>query len=77
MTASLHKSPGLFSVFWPFSIMLSFIENGQINEKGPGDLRRLVVTQTQMKKPSAYTELKNSKGVSYLTGIIEAFVTAN
>ena len=24
MTASLLKSPGLFSVFWPFSIMLSF-----------------------------------------------------
>ena len=24
VTASLHKSPGLFSVFWPFSIMLSF-----------------------------------------------------
>ena len=24
VTASLPKSPGLFSVFWPFSIMLSF-----------------------------------------------------
>ena len=24
VTASLIKSPGLFSVFWPFSIMLSF-----------------------------------------------------
>ena len=24
VTASLLKSPGLFSVFWPFSIMLSF-----------------------------------------------------
>ena len=24
MTTSLLKSPGLFSVFWPFSIMLSF-----------------------------------------------------
>ena len=24
VTASLRKSPGIFSVFWPFSIMLSF-----------------------------------------------------
>ena len=24
MTASVHKSPGLFSVFWPFSIVLLF-----------------------------------------------------
>ena len=30
----------------------------------PGDLRRLAVTQTPVKKPSVNTDVKNSKGVN-------------
>ena len=41
----------------------SITENGQNTEKSPGDLRRLAVTQTPVKK-SAYTDVKNSKGVN-------------
>ena len=36
------------------------IENGQNTEKSPGDLRRLAVTQTPVKKTPANTDVKNS-----------------
>ena len=36
------------------------IENSQNVEKSPGDLRRLAITQTPMKKPSANADVKNS-----------------
>ena len=36
------------------------IDNGQHAEKSPGDLRRLAVTQTPVKKPSASANVKNS-----------------
>ena len=42
----------------------SIIKNGQNTEKSPGDLRRLAVTQTLVKKPSANADVKNSKGVN-------------
>ena len=35
---------------------------GQISEKSPGDLRRLAVFQTPVKKPSANVGMKNSQG---------------
>ena len=38
----------------------SIIENGHNTEKSPGDLRRLAVTQTPLKKPSANADVKNS-----------------
>ena len=41
----------------------SIIEDGQNTEKSPGDLRRLDVTQTPVKKPSANANVKNSKRV--------------
>ena len=42
----------------------SIAKNGQNPEKmSPGDLRRLAVTQTPLKNPSANTDVKNSKGV--------------
>ena len=40
------------------------IENGQNSEKSPGDLRRLAVTRTPVKRPSANTDVKNSQGVN-------------
>ena len=40
----------------------SIAENGQKAETSPGDLRRLAVTQTLVKKPSGNTDVKNSKG---------------
>ena len=36
------------------------IENGQNTEKSPGDMRKLIVTQTPVKKPSANADVKNS-----------------
>ena len=36
---------------------------GQNTEKSPGDLRRLIVTQTSEKKPSANADLRNSSEV--------------
>ena len=36
------------------------IENGQNTDESPGDLRRLAVTQTPVKKPSANADVKNS-----------------
>ena len=38
----------------------SIVENGQNTKKGPGDLRRLAVTQTTVKKPSANADVKSS-----------------
>ena len=43
----------------------SIIEIGQNTEKSPGDLKRLAVTQTLVKKPSANADVKNSEGVNY------------
>ena len=40
------------------------IENGQNSGKSPGDLRRLALTRTPVKKLSAKTEGKNSQGVN-------------
>ena len=37
------------------------VEIDQNTEKSPGDLRRLVVTQTPVEKPSANAGVKNSK----------------
>ena len=42
----------------------SIVKNGQNPETSPGDLRGLAVTQTPVKKPSANTDVKNSKGVN-------------
>ena len=42
----------------------SIAENSQNPETSPGDLRRLAVTQTPVKKLSANTNVKNSKGVN-------------
>ena len=39
----------------------SITENGQNTEKNPGDLRRLAVSS---EKPSANTDVKNSKGLN-------------
>ena len=39
-------------------------ENHQNPKMSPGDLRILAVTQTPVKKQSAYTDVKNSKGVN-------------
>ena len=44
----------------------SIAENGQNTEKSPGDLRRLPVTQTPVKKTSVNTDVKNSKRVNKL-----------
>ena len=37
----------------------SIIENSQNTKKNPGDLRRLAVTQTPVKKPSANADVKS------------------
>ena len=42
----------------------SIAKNGQNPETSPGSLRRFAVTQTPVKKPSANTDGKNSKGVN-------------
>ena len=39
------------------------MENDQNTEKNPGLLRRLAISQTIVKKPSANADLKYSKGV--------------
>ena len=39
----------------------SIAEDGQNTETSPGDLRRLAATQTPVKKPSANTDVKNSR----------------
>ena len=39
----------------------SIIKIGQNTEKSPGDLRRLAVTQTSVKKPSTNAGVKNSQ----------------
>ena len=41
----------------------SIVEIGQNTEKGPGDLRRLAVTQNPGENPSAVADVKNSQGV--------------
>ena len=40
----------------------SIIEIGQNTEKSPGDLKRLAVTQTPVKKTSANASGKNTQG---------------
>ena len=42
----------------------SITENGQNTQKSPGDLRRLAVTQTPVKKKSSNSRVKNSIGVN-------------
>ena len=42
----------------------ALLSTDRTTEKSPGDLRRLAVTQTPVKKPSANTDMKNSKGVN-------------
>ena len=43
----------------------SIIENGQNTKKSPGDLRRLAVTQTPVKKTSANADVKSSNNNSH------------
>ena len=45
----------------------SIIENGQNTEESPGDLRRLTVTQTPVKKPSANHIYQPSARAGYET----------
>ena len=54
---SIIKGPGIFGG-WRRSVDYPI---GQNTKKSPGDLRRLAVTQTPVKKPSANVDMKNSK----------------
>ncbi len=42
----------------------NIVKIDQNTEKSPGNLRRLAVTQTPVKKPSAKTDVKNFQGVN-------------
>ena len=53
-------------------IIIIIIIIGQKSEKSPGDLRRLVVTQTPPKKPSANAGVKNSQKSKIITIIVES-----
>ena len=55
----------------------SIIKNGQNIEKSPGDLRRLAVSQTLVKKPSANADVKNSKEVVIVIIIMHFIIQTN
>ena len=79
VTKGLLKGPGRFRSWWPSGDhpKNSIIENGQNTEKGPGDLRRLAVTQIPVKDHQLMLMWKTPMNNNNISGELENYVRQN